>query len=331
MPHQSSESRPGTGPGDRDLAHDGPAAWSGDDLSRRSPHPNRGDASAPEDLSGSDRPFMPSLEIPAYEQLHRSPLGKRLSGADAPDPSTSPAAPVASRLRKQSKPRSVLEERHRKRRWLRVAAIVAALIATKLVVTDVATLRRASAEATATYRAVVATKDLPLGHLVEASDLRVVTNRGFAPPDQPLSQLRDAEGKVLVTPVLAGTPLQSRHVVAMTRGAGHPVPNGSRAVAINASVLPSLGPGSVVDIWATSDDPSTLSLTTNRIISSAIILDVTQTDAVGQDFPAMLTVLVPESDVPTLVQAVASASLVLVEAPPEAACCNRSFSDSSKG
>ena len=295
---------------------------------------------------------LPVLEIPSYELFANSPLGQRppvegagqaIRGRSSPDggvhtesgDTRGAATPVETRRFRighstAGSQHSPIRRRTRNRRLLRFGAVLAVAIAAKLVISDIATLNRAAEESTSSYHAVIAATDLPLGHLVTDADVDVETRRGFRPEIAPLSDAATAVGSVIVVPVLAGTALQAQHLVPSVRGVGHPVPEGTRAVTINASAAPSLGVGSIVDIWATSDDPSTLLLTTQDIVSSAIILDVTPTDAVGQAFPAMLTVLVRESDVPTLVQAVASASLMLVEAPPEAACCNRSFSGSSK-
>jgi pilus assembly protein CpaB len=138
------------------------------------------------------------------------------------------------------------------RRRPRLRRALAAALALAVGLTVMATVQRAEAARAAWGRGrpvVVAARDLPPGHVLEAGDTEVITLPEPAVPDGALSRV--AEGRVVRAGVFEGEVLLGRRLAeAGLAGAAALVPEGARAVAVpvEAGSAPALAVGQRVDV-----------------------------------------------------------------------------------
>lgn len=208
--------------------------------------------------------------------------------------------------------------------WV-AAAIVA--IATAAYVGDVlASLRRQDAAFGRVHAVLVASRDLPLGTRMRASDLATRHVRGESIEPGALHDRADAVGRVVVSPLLLGAEVTNRHLTARRRD-GHDgvVPVGSRAmrVVIEGGVRPR--PGEPVDLYATFD-PQAVGTDAEPTLTVARGVPVIAVDAddastgPGSHGRAIgVTVLVTPDEAKRLAFATATGTLALAIAPPEEA------------
>jgi pilus assembly protein CpaB len=129
-----------------------------------------------------------------------------------------------------------------------------------------------------------AARDLPSGTLLTAHDLR---RSGFAPGTAPAAavrSVRDVVGRTLATPLGAGEPITSAHLVGADRLSGYP---GRSAVAIripDAAVVALLSPGQHLSLVAS--DPQGGG-PPERVVDDAAVLAVP--DAATDGDPGTLT------------------------------------------
>ena len=98
---------------------------------------------------------------------------------------------------------------------------------------------------------LVARRDLALGTTLGANDLRVISRYATAVPDNAVSSLDDAVGKIVAVPVVEGSVLQATHLTTTERdGLGGLVPVGYRAVRVRPEDGLHPPAGAVVDVIA---------------------------------------------------------------------------------
>jgi Flp pilus assembly protein CpaB len=202
--------------------------------------------------------------------------------------------------------------------WI-AAAIIA--VATATYVANVLVSLRHQDEAYGRVRpVVVATRDLPLGHRVRASDLGARHLRGDL--SGVLTRPTDAVGEVVRVPLLRGTLVTARHLAAQQRdGRDGTVPAGLRSmrVVVEGGVQPD--PGDPVDIYATFD-PQTVGDEAEPTLTVADAVPVIATDrtsgTAGSSDTIGVTVLVTPTQAKRLAFASAAGTLALAVAPPEA-------------
>jgi pilus assembly protein CpaB len=195
-----------------------------------------------------------------------------------------------------------------------LAALLAVLTAV-LVAGDLAALHRHARALGPERRVVVATRDLPLGHRIEADDLASRTTRAALVPEGALTDVGSAADRVVVVPVLEGMPLTSRALVTSDRrGLDGVVPVGSRAVRVDPLTTPALEPGVLVDVYAAFPSVPGTTMATR----AALVIDVGE-PAQGPAGAPAVTILVDTGDVSRVADALAGGQVVLVLSPPEEA------------
>jgi pilus assembly protein CpaB len=110
-------------------------------------------------------------------------------------------------------------------------------------------------------RVAVATRDLPIGTLIKASDLSVGEVAGAAPKDAILTP-EAAVGRGVISTLYAGEPVMERRLAAVGSGAGlaATIPSGMRACAVRVDEVVGLSgfvvPGMRVDVIISGNDSS---------------------------------------------------------------------------
>ena len=173
---------------------------------------------------------------------------------------------------------------------------------------------------------LVARRDLALGTTLGANDLRVISRYATAVPDNAVSSLDDAVGKIVAVPVVAGSVLQSTHLTTTERdGLGGLVPVGYRAVRIR----PEDGLTHRRARWSTSShrwrSRSTRPRHAEVVARAARVLavdDAADADATGDADGVGVTLLVTEDEARGIAFAAANGVVMLALAPPEDACCS---------
>jgi Flp pilus assembly protein CpaB len=204
---------------------------------------------------------------------------------------------------------------------LRVLAVALALVTARLVAADLATLHRRAATLGELRPVLVARHDLPLGHRVDADDLRVVERHAGQVPGAALRTPADAVGRTVVVPLVADAPLLAAHLAAADRHSvatliapGH--------VAIRIADSEGLRPpvGSVVQVLAPVAIGTAIELRSGGradvVVERARVLEVGDD---GTTRTVLVEVLV--ADAPRLASATANGVLTLALLPPEDACC----------
>jgi len=140
----------------------------------------------------------------------------------------------------------------RRRRWFRWAAVGVLLM---IIASAVAHVHRRPPARTAVVATVVTRRLLEPGHVLRASDLRVVPDvLGAAGAGARLLQVTDAVGQVVVREIARGEAVANRDVVPALRyyGIGARVPPGMRALTLVVPPAAAFGgelfPGSRVDV-----------------------------------------------------------------------------------
>lgn len=211
-------------------------------------------------------------------------------------------------------------------------AVVVAVLTAWTVGSDVAALHRRARDLGAPRPVVVADRDVPLGAMLRARDLRTVTRHASTVPAGTLDDPSDAIGRVVAVPLLAGAFVTDRHLAAADRsGVDGLVAPGTRAVNVRTDDGLRPRPGSVVDVLATVDPGLTGGTGIGAdgavtVASAALVLAVDDGGDPADDPYAAggaggVTLLVTEREARTLAFAAANGVLMLALAPPEDACC----------
>jgi pilus assembly protein CpaB len=188
-------------------------------------------------------------------------------------------------------------------------AVVLALASARAVGTALADLDARRAALGAPVPAVVADVDLAAGTTTRANTLRVALVPASLRPDDAVTTLDDAVGRVVTVPLLAGAVVTGRH---LGDGLGDAVPPGQRAVRVRAdgSVRPS--PGSTVDVVGvvtTLDGRAEPEVVTGLTVLAVDPPSDVQPDAVG------VLLLVDEDDAPRLAALATAGSVAIALAP----------------
>jgi pilus assembly protein CpaB len=107
------------------------------------------------------------------------------------------------------------------------------------------------------HQIVVATKDLPLGSLLRAEDVRLQAWPGDALPAGYASSIADVVGRGIITPVRLNEPLLDSKIAAKDSGGGLPIiiPEGMRALSVRVDEVVGVAgfvlPGTRVDVLLT--------------------------------------------------------------------------------
>lgn len=208
---------------------------------------------------------------------------------------------------------------------------LAALVAARVIAGDVAALHGRARAAGAEVTAVVAARDLPLGHTLEADDLDTALRYQGHLPDGALLSVDGLAGRVVTVPILEGAVVSERHLGPRDRtGLDGVVPEGMRAMRVVIDEAPQLAAGSVVDVLVTFDPglvPPEIDATTT-VVEGAVIVGTDEGREPGRD-AAGVTLLVDEPAARRLAFAMANGIVTLALAPPEEACCPKPSSTPS--
>jgi pilus assembly protein CpaB len=132
-------------------------------------------------------------------------------------------------------------------------------------------------------RVVVAARDLPVGSVLAATDVKVVEWPATAVPPGYATDPRSVVGRGLITSVSANEPLLARKMASMEEGGGLPIviPEGMRAVSVKVDEVIGVAgfvlPGTRVDVLATLSPTSG-----NNESATRVILQNVQALAAGQ-------------------------------------------------
>ncbi len=209
------------------------------------------------------------------------------------------------------------------------AALLTAVVTAVVVGGDLSSLHRRAHVVDRAVPVVVAARDLALGSIVTAEDVRLVRQPRSTRPDSALAHLSDARGRIVRTPVLIGTPVLARHLAAADRrGLDAAIPVGMRAmrVVVQDGLRPP--PGSTVDVLVTFDPTKVPADTDPTLVVARSALVVTvEVDGDGNltgeraTRRVAATLLVTSDEAPRLAFAATSGVLTLALTPPEEACC----------
>lgn len=203
------------------------------------------------------------------------------------------------------------------------AALVVAVATAVWVGDTLASLRRQDTRYGNVVEFVVARRDLPIGRVVHHADLAMIHARGAARPPGALSARTAAAGRVLVTAVLRGQAVTSRHLASRGRD-GHDgvVAPGWRAMRVVVADTPRLHVGDHVDVYATFD-PGQISADadpTLTVADAVPVLSLDPTDVgTGGARTTGVTLMVDVDEAPRLAYATANGVLSLALVPPEEA------------
>ena len=205
------------------------------------------------------------------------------------------------------------------------AALVVALTTARIVGGDLATLHR-RAESLGPQRAViVATRDLAVGQIITAADVRRGTRYASEVPKEAVTSAAGAVGRVVIVPVLRNAILFAQHVAPADRtGLDAVIPLGERAVHVTPHDGFRPPRGSIVDVLA-AFDPTVVAVDGPAdaavvVAGAARVLAVDEA-AEGDGSNAGVILLVSETEARTLAFAAATGELTLALTPPESACC----------
>jgi Flp pilus assembly protein CpaB len=189
-------------------------------------------------------------------------------------------------------------------------AIVVGLLTTRLVLGDLATLHRRAQRLGRDVNVLVATRDLAIGHVIVASDLRPVARPSSLVTSDALRELNDAIGRSPTTAVLAGDVLRARHFAPSV------VPQGQRMMHIIVKDGFRPDPGAIVDVLA-SFDASPQDRRALTVARDAVVVG-------GDQDPASpgITVLVREEETATVAFAQANGIVTVAVVAARSSCCS---------
>lgn len=159
--------------------------------------------------------------------------------------------------------------------------------------------------ATVAGKAVVVTKDLPVGAVVTEQDVRVIDWPGNAVPAGLISVPQEAIGRGVLTGVRLNEPLLESKLAPRGTGGGLPIliDEGQRALSIRVDDIVGVAgfvvPGTRVDVLLTLDTEATPETQTKAILQNILTLaagQTTQVDVEGkpQQVPVVTLLVTPE-------------------------------------
>jgi Flp pilus assembly protein CpaB len=204
--------------------------------------------------------------------------------------------------------------------WL--AALALGLTAALMIADTMVSLHRQEQRYGAVHHVVVARRDLAVGVTVGPHDVDTRSIRGDTEADNAVSSPSDAVGKVVVSPVLRGGEVTTRHLAAKRRSGGDVVPDGLRSmrIVIEGGTRPTAGDH--VDVFATFDpqvlgDGAEPTVTLAEAAEVVRVDDVASSDAHGNS--TGVTLFVTPETAKRLAFAQSAGELALAIAPPESA------------
>jgi pilus assembly protein CpaB len=209
--------------------------------------------------------------------------------------------------------------------WLGAALV--AIVTAVSVASTLASLRRQDRAFGRVRQVVVAARDLSVGASLTDSDLDVRKERSSTSTPGALASRSEADGRVVVVPVLRGSPLTRRHLASRERdGRDGVVPAGRRAMRVVATDGLRPRPGDLVDVYATFD-PSKIGPDVEPTLTVAAAVPVVAVDDAGRSEASTggsaahvaVTVLVRPEQAKRLAFATANGVVTLAVAPPEEA------------
>ena len=201
-------------------------------------------------------------------------------------------------------------------------AVVVALVITA-VFYQVTVGRRPVQAEVPTKELVVAKKDLPMGSVITAEDVRLVDYPEQAYPAGAFANIEDVVDRSVVNRVLADEPILAGRVTEKGAGVGLAplIPEGKRAVAIGINQISGvsgfINPGSQVDILLTGNPRGSDERVTTTVLENVTVLTTghrVEMNANGQpeNVPVINLLLTPEeTELLTLATSEGSIQLVL--------------------
>ncbi len=202
------------------------------------------------------------------------------------------------------------------------AALTVAVVTAVVVGGDLAALHRRAAGLGPRVDAVVAARDLPVGHHLAPADLRSRTVYRSQLPDAVATERRALVGRVVAVPVVEGAYVLTGNVAPRRRtGLDGVVPRGMRAMRIVVTDALRPRPGAAVDVLA-SFDPGGAGERDDDTMVVAAGVTVLGTDrrggsGAGRAGAAGVTLLVDPEQAQALADAQANGVVTLALVPPE--------------
>jgi Flp pilus assembly protein CpaB len=200
-----------------------------------------------------------------------------------------------------------------------VAALLVALVTATVVATDLAAIHRRAAGLGPEVRALVATRDLPVGSVVQRRDLAVRDVHRSQLPHGVLTDRDRARSRVVAVSVLRGAFLAARNLAPRGRtGLDGVVPEGMRAIRVDVAhaIVPRVG--AAVDVLASFQRSTESTGDTVVVAAGALVLGVDQRDEAGSGRSGDgVTLLVDALEARDLADAQANGVLTLALVPPE--------------
>ena len=171
------------------------------------------------------------------------------------------------------------------------------------------------AATTETTEVVVAARDLPLGRVLTAEDVKLVAWPGSSVPENFSTSVEEVLGRGIITPVTMNEPLLSGKMALKEAGGGLPIviTEGMRAISVRVNeVIQVAGfvmPGTHVDVFVTIDPPEgrTGGPITKLVLENVTVLTVNQIVQTAQNgeptTATVVTMLVTPEDGEKLIHA----------------------------
>jgi len=132
--------------------------------------------------------------------------------------------------------------------------------------------------ATESVEVVVASRDLPVGHILDVADIKVAKWPGNAVPEGYSSSVDEVLGRGLIQSVTMNEPLLPAKIAVKEAGGGLPIiiPEGMRAVSVRVDeviqVAGFVGPGTRVDVLVTLEGDAQPDPVTKIVLQNMLVL-----------------------------------------------------------
>lgn len=204
------------------------------------------------------------------------------------------------------------------------AALVVAVVTAAIVAGDLAALHRRAAGLGPELDAVIATRDLAVGTVLDDTDLRTRRVHRSQLPDAVVTDRVAVVGRVVAVPVVKGAYVVAGNVAPRRRrGLDGVVPAGMRAIRVVVTDALEPRPGAAVDVLATYDISSSGSDrggdTTEVVAEGVGVLRVDRRagSGAGRSGARGVTLLVDPEQARALADAQANGVVTLALVPPE--------------
>jgi Flp pilus assembly protein CpaB len=201
------------------------------------------------------------------------------------------------------------------------AAAAVAVVTAAVVAGDLAALHRRAADLGPEVQAVVATRDLAVGHVLAARDLSSRSVHRSQLPPGVVTDGRAVLGRVVAVPVLDDAYLVQRSVAARRRtGLDGVVPVGMRAMRVVVTDALTPGVGAAVDVLATYDPSSSGEEGGTILVAAGVTVlgtDRRGGSGAGRTGAAGVTLLVDPDQAAALADAQTNGVVTLALVPPE--------------